>query len=203
MAEQASSILSYSRKLPTASSQLAMNEIEGGVLVSLAVAAKWVPWASICGQFLWALGAAGSAVTMVWFWREIRQMFHGLAVEFSKEFWLGLGFYLGFTIMFCLTAAHSLTMHLRWGQVPRKLKVTQGGLTLSWLGFRGMRERHWKADEVLSLDLKKVKDIFTRRTVYRMRICFRSGWPRVILISTKDAVLASRIRDRIGDVLRK
>jgi hypothetical protein len=180
-----------------------MTEIDGGISISLAVPAKWIPWASIGDQILWAIGSAGSAVAMIWYWRHIRQMFPGLTVEHSREFWLDLGCYLGFTVIFCLSAAHSLTMHLRWGQVPKTLKVTRHGAILSWLGFRRMREQSWKPDDVLSVDMKKAKDVFTRKTVYRLRMRLRTGWPRVILISTKDVIFAEQIRERLREILSK
>jgi hypothetical protein len=50
---------------------------------------------------------------------------------------------------------------------------------------------------VKSIDIKKVKDVFTRKNGYRVRIVFRTKWPRVVLLSTADAVLAEQIGERL------
>jgi hypothetical protein len=174
-----------------------MDEIDGEILITLPVSGKWVPWANIGGAFLGAVAPAAVAAFILSMSRRFRPL--PLPAELLHVFLA----YTGYSVIFCLVAAHSLAMHLRWGQVPRTVRVNRNGANFTWLGFRRMRERHWKRDDVISIDMKQVKDVFTHKTINIVRLRLRTKWPRDITLATKDLVLAEQIRERLRDVLQK
>jgi len=63
-----------------------------------------------------------------------------------------------------------------------------------------MRQRHWKLDEIRSIELKTAKDVFTRRECFYVRIktCKRL-WRRVV-INVKDATLAPQIHAALSQM---
>jgi hypothetical protein len=104
-------------------------------------------------------------------------------------------------ILSCVLAVNALIRHMRWGPVPRTITVSHGSLKLSWLGFRTMREQCWPSANVRLIQLQKVKDVFSRKPIFRVRIRLKNRLDPRLLITTKDHQLATQIHEALTRVL--
>jgi hypothetical protein len=192
-------LLQYQSTPASASTRLAMTEIDGVVTITFPVPAKWAQRVSVASQFLFLINPLLHSMLLIWICIQMHSMFHGPP---SLQILFYLACYVLLTLLISLFCAHQLMMYLRWGAVPRVLKAADGCLTLHWLGFLRMGEKSWKAEEIRSIKCKTARDVFGRKAIYRIQIFLRSGWRRQILMSTRDLQVATDIQDSLHRVLR-
>lgn len=91
----------------------------------------------------------------------------------------------------------------RWGRVPRVLAADEAGLTLSWLGWRCIRRRHWDQQDIRAIELRPIRGNLTPgRPAAVLRINLRSGRRRTFFLSTRDRTLPARAAERFASLLK-
>ena len=96
----------------------------------------------------------------------------------------------------------------KWGRVPRILTADRYGLTLTYLGWWGMRQKHWPANEITNIEFRTLRtNLNWRKTVANLEIHRKKGFPRRFRLSSSDPELpgriANRIRSCLGNSLRR
>lgn len=81
----------------------------------------------------------------------------------------------------------------KWGSTPKVLQLTRQELIWSAPGFWKLSQRRYPATELQSFDVLPVRDIFGRRTSFKLRCRRKRGRSIVRYFSTRDSELPNRI----------
>lgn len=167
----------------------------------------WVYWLSIGGSvaiaLLWTVGPLSIVFKL---WRIIHVagplppgavsgLWHAVLTHMALPMW-------GMALFLWLSAIFEWWKYRRWGRVPRVLLARTEGLTLSYLGWFWMRQKHWPASEITAVELRPTRgNLNWRRTVAELKILRRKGIPLRFRLSSSDSQLPDRIASRVRALL--
>lgn len=183
-------ILSYEPRPAKRERYPVLTQLEREAVITFPVPGKAAVWMNFSAQLLIAFTRVARAVMLIWVVHFMR--IWKMPVSGNPVF--QVIFELAFAASIALLAALYLRRYFRWGLVPRTLTVTSESITQRWLGWRTMRERVRSIDEVKDIRAIIVKDVFTRRSVAKVRLRFRSGFNRWMTIRARSPEEAENIR---------
>jgi hypothetical protein len=87
---------------------------------------------------------------------------------------------------------YSFAYEQKFGHLPTTLTLSAGRLVSTYRWLWGMRQRHYDASEIISVDLVPVPDIFRRRGVFMLTFRRRRGLNLSFRLSNRDPGLPER-----------
>jgi hypothetical protein len=200
------SILNYSDSCAQPPEQLTLEEGVGHVRIIFPVLPTWA--------YLLPVGveiAAALMKTIVPFWlgytiwglyrvggqpsSAIKAQLWHMALVIAMPLWAAAFFW-------WLCAILTWRRYRRWGRIPKILTMSNEGLELSYLGWRGMRHEHWSASEITAIELQPVRGNVTWwKTAADLRFLRASGRPLHFRLSSSDSQLPGKIAERVQSML--
>lgn len=182
--------------------RLTLHELDGSIRVIFPVMPKWVYALPIAVPVLAAALESAIVILVLQAIPRFRPQRGPVRHEDLVLLCQGLGVVTTSACVFWITTAYQWWMYHRWGRVPHVLSADAAGLSSSRLGFWRIRQRHWPANELTSIEFRPLKiNLNPMRTVAILRIRRRHGRRLRFLLSSPDPHLPRRIAEKLASTL--
>ena len=200
-------ILDYDATQSSLSSKLTVEEGDDFIRVIFPV---WPAWTYLIGPGISVLiGASKIAIALVItfeIWRLSRMGGQALAPAARTAMWHFMqNVFVPLLVMglcWWLVALLEWRRYRRWGRVPRVLQAGKQGLSLTYLGWLGIRQKHWRADQIEAVELRPLRGNLTWWRPTADLIVRRVSKPRLkYRLSSSDADLPEHIAAKMRCLL--
>jgi hypothetical protein len=149
---------------------------------------------------LGTLGIVSPAIVLLLFWLGLRRI--GLPLPNAQAVWPysapAIWEYFLPLLFFWMIVIALWRRYRKWGQVPRTLCAAKTGITLTYLGWFGMRRKFWPSSQITGIEILPLKWDLDPRKISRELIIFLSTGKSVSFrLPTRDLHLAKNIETQI------